>query len=60
MRELLTTNRCRKYARKARDYKLTYEYILDITKAPQDASAGKKFRIEHITKLAGEESSIRS
>jgi hypothetical protein len=30
-------------------YVLTYEYIVDITKA-QDASAGK-FRIEHITKL---------
>jgi hypothetical protein len=46
---LLTTNRFRKHARKARDYKLTYECIVDITEA-QDASAGK-FRIEHITKL---------
>ena len=50
MRELLTTNIVRKYARKARDYKLRYHgYILDITKA-QDASAGN-FCIEHITKL---------
>ncbi len=48
-RELLTTNRFRKHAMKARDYELTYEHILDVTKA-QDASAGK-FRIEHITKL---------
>ena len=44
-RELLTTNRVRKHARKARDHKLTYTYILDITKA-QVASAGK-FHIEH-------------
>jgi hypothetical protein len=48
-RELLTTNRFRKHARKARDYELTRECIVDVTKA-QDASAGK-FRIEHITKL---------
>jgi hypothetical protein len=48
-RELLTTNRFRKHARKARDHKLTCECILDVTKA-QDASAGK-FRIEHVTKL---------
>jgi hypothetical protein len=46
---MLTTNRFRKHARKARDHKLTYECIVDVTKA-QDASAGK-FRIEHMTNL---------
>jgi hypothetical protein len=40
-RELLTTNRFRNYARKARDYKLTYEYILAPLTQAQDASAGK-------------------
>jgi hypothetical protein len=48
-RELITVNRIRKFARKARDYKLTYAYLSAMAKS-DDASAAKE-RIEHITKL---------
>jgi hypothetical protein len=48
-RELLTINRIRKFARKARDYKLTYSYLVALADG-EDASAAKG-RIEHLTKL---------
>jgi hypothetical protein len=48
-REILTTSRIRKYARKARDYKLTYLFLLETT-SEDDGTAGK-FRIEHIKKM---------
>jgi hypothetical protein len=48
-REVLTINRIRKFARKARDYKLTYSYLVALADG-EDASAAKG-RIEHLTKL---------
>jgi ribosomal protein L17 len=48
-RELITVNRIRKFARKARNYKLTYAYLSAMAKS-DNASAAKE-RIEHITKL---------
>jgi hypothetical protein len=48
-REVLTINRLRKFARKARDYKLTYSYLVALADG-EDASAAKG-RIEHLTKL---------
>ena len=48
-REVLTINRIRKFARKARDYKLTYSYLVALADG-EDASAAKA-RIEHLTKL---------
>ena len=48
-REVLTINQIRKFARKARDYKLTYSYLVALTDG-KDASAAKG-RIEHLTKL---------
>ena len=50
-REVLTINRIRKYARKARDYQLTYFIMSEQEKADAGATSGGKFRIEHITKL---------
>ena len=47
-RSVLTTNRIRKFARKAREYKLTYALIFHLADN-KDASAGKD-EIEHITK----------
>jgi hypothetical protein len=48
-REVLTISRMRKFARKARDYKLTYSYLVALADG-EDASAAKG-RIEHLTKL---------
>jgi hypothetical protein len=48
-REVLTINRIRKFARKARDYKLTYSYLGALADG-EDASASAKGRIEHLTK----------
>jgi hypothetical protein len=48
-REVLTINRIRKFARKARDYKLTYSYLVALADG-EDATAAKG-RIEHLTKL---------
>jgi hypothetical protein len=48
-REILTINRIRKFAQKARDYKLTYLYLVALADG-EDASAAKD-RIEHLTKL---------
>jgi hypothetical protein len=48
-REVLTINRICKFARKARDYKLTYSYLVALSD-DEDASAAKG-RIEHLTKL---------
>jgi hypothetical protein len=48
-RDILTINRIRKFARKTRDYKLTYSYLVALADG-EDASAAKG-RIEHLTKL---------
>jgi hypothetical protein len=47
--EVLTINRIRKFARKARDHKLTCSYLVALADG-EDASAAKG-RIEHLTKL---------
>ena len=47
-REVLTINRIRKFARKAREYKLTYSLIFDMNDG-ETGSTGKD-DIEHITK----------
>jgi hypothetical protein len=47
--DILTINRMRKFARKARDYKLTYAFLIDQA-GGKDASAAKD-EIEHITKM---------
>ena len=46
---MLTTNRIRKFARKIREYKLTYSLVFHMSDG-EDASAGKG-DVEHITKL---------
>jgi hypothetical protein len=48
-REVLTINRLCKFAHKARDYKLTYSYLVALADG-EDASAAKGC-IEHLTKL---------
>ena len=48
-REVLTLNRMRKFARKAREYKLTYALLFHMADG-KDASAGKD-DIKHIKKL---------
>ena len=48
-KSVLTLNRIRKFARKAREYKLTYALIIHLGKG-ELATAGKD-QIEHITKL---------
>jgi hypothetical protein len=48
-REVLTINQIRKFARTARDYKLTYSYLVELADG-EDASAVKG-RIKHLTKL---------
>jgi hypothetical protein len=47
--DILTLNRMRKFARKARDYKLTYAFLIDRA-GGNDATAAKD-EIEHITKM---------
>ena len=49
-RQVITTNRIRKSARKAREYKLTYALIFYLGEDNEIASKGKD-EIEHITKL---------
>ena len=49
-RQVITTNRIRKFARKAREYKLTYALIFYLGEDNEIASKGKD-EIEHITKL---------
>ena len=46
--QVLTVNRIRKYARKAREYKLTYSLIFDINDG--ETGSTSKDDIEHITK----------
>ena len=48
-RDVITKNRVRKFARKTREYKLTYALLIHIA-GRKDATAGKD-DIEHITKL---------
>ena len=45
----VTLNRSRKYARKAREYKLTYSFLAHLSNK-DDVSAAKK-EIEHITRV---------
>ena len=47
--DILTINRSRKFARKARDYKLTYAFLIH-SAGGKDASAAKD-EIEHITRI---------
>ena len=47
--DMLTLNRSRKFACKARDYKLTYAFLINKA-GGKDATAGKN-EIEHITKM---------
>ena len=47
--QVLTLNRLRKFARKAREYKLTYSLLCHLSDE-NDGSAGKD-DIEHITKV---------
>ena len=47
-RDVITTNRVRKFARKTREYKSTYALLIHVVSGG-DATAGKKY-IEHITK----------
>ena len=49
-RQVITTNRIRKFARKAREYKLTYSLVFYQGEDNEIASKGKD-EIEHITKL---------
>ena len=48
-REVLDINRIRKFARKAREYKLTYSLMFDMADGGKEAA--KKSDIEHITKV---------
>ena len=48
-RKVITTNIVRKFARKTREYKLTYTLLIHIA-GRKDATSGKD-EIEHITKL---------
>ena len=48
-RDVITVDRSRKFARKAREYKLTYALIVDLANGT-DATAGKD-EIEHITRM---------
>ena len=48
-RDVITVNRSQKFARKAREYKLTYAFIVDLADG-KDATAGKD-EIEHITRM---------
>ena len=48
-RKVITVNRSRKFARKAREYKLTYSLLIH-NAGGEDATATKN-EIEHITKL---------
>ena len=48
-REVITINRMRKFARKAREYKLTYALIFHL--ADDETATSGKDEIEHITKI---------
>ena len=48
-RDVITIDRVRKFARKTREYKLTYSLLVHLAKG-NDATAGKD-DIEHITKM---------
>ena len=48
--DVLTLNRVRKFARKAREYKLTYALLFHLADGEELNSTGKD-EIEHITKL---------
>jgi hypothetical protein len=47
--EVLTLNRLWKFAQKARDYKLTYTFLINRTGG--NAASAAKDKIEHITKM---------
>jgi hypothetical protein len=50
-RSLLTVERMRKFARKAREYKLTYSFLAErIAQQDQDGNRQSKESIDHITK----------
>ena len=47
---VLTLNRVRKFARKSKEYKLTYAFILHLADE-EELNITRKDEIEHITKL---------
>ena len=61
--DVLTINRTRKFARKARDYKLTYFFLIQMTNSAMAKTGNKgrvaKAAIEHIVKFNTVKNSVK-